>query len=196
MQNDPDTERLARAGRGGDPAGFAAAWRRVAPAVFAWSSMHLRGPLRQRVDPEDLLQEIACRAWSAFDTWDGELGVFRGWVFGIANNILREVLRSLAAEREAQGDRRLDTERWAELPGSATSVSRAVVRDEGLRDLVRRTSELPDDERRLLILRGLEGLSHQEVSEILSISSDAVAKRWQRLCERLRDHPRWNDLLA
>ena len=55
---------------------------------------------------------------------------------------------------------------------------------------------LPEDERQLLLFRGLEGLTHAEVATLLAVTPDAVAKRWQRLCDRLRNEPRWADIIA
>jgi RNA polymerase sigma-70 factor (ECF subfamily) len=190
------TDRLARRARGGDADGYAELYGRVAPAVYAWASLHIRPALRARLDPEDVLQEVACRAWSSFASWDERQGPFRAWLFGIARNVLREGLRRLAAEPAARGDALLTTRRLAALPDTATAVTTAVARDEGLRLFLGRVDALPDEERRLVMFRGLEGLSHGEVASLLSITPGAVAKRWQRLCERLRGEPRWAEIIA
>lgn len=196
-----NTDRLARAARDGDPNRFAAAWERGAPSVFAWATLHIRSPLRRRLGPEDVVQEVACRAWSSFGRWDEKEGPFRGWVFGIANNVLREFLRRMASERPPSSDPDAsglfhDTDRWQEVPDTATAISQAVVKDETLQAMLDHVDALPQEDRQLLILRGLEGLSHEEVAVILSASSDAVAKRWQRLRDRLRAQPRWADLIV
>jgi RNA polymerase sigma factor (sigma-70 family) len=171
-------------------------WREAAPAIYAWAVLHVRPPLRASLEPDDVLQEVACRAWAGFGTWDGARGPFRAWAFGIAHNVLREGLRRLAAEPGARGGALLSTERWQAVPDTATAVTRAVARDEGLLRFLRRVESLPDDERRLLVWRGLQGLSHAEVADRLATSPDAVAKRWERLRERLRDEPRWSELMV
>jgi DNA-directed RNA polymerase specialized sigma24 family protein len=88
------------------------------------------------------------------------------------------------------------TGRMADLPDDATAVTRAVARDEGLLRLVEDVRALPDDDRRLVLLRGLEGRSHEEVAVLFATTPDAIAKRWQRLCARLRDRPRFAELVV
>jgi len=191
-----NTEAFARAGHAGDPLGFDAAWRRIAPAVYAWARLHVRAPLQARLDPEDLTQEVACRAWAAFPRWDADQGAFRGWAFGIARNVLREALRRLATEPRGNGPALLTTGELVALPDTATAMTRAVARDEALNSLLVRVDALPDEERRLVMFRGLEGMSHGECAVLLAISPEAVAKRWQRVCGKLRAEPRWAELLS
>ena len=56
----------------------------------------------------------------------------------------------------------------------------------GVTDWIRSLSE---EDRKLVIHCGLEGLSYIETGERLAIGKEAVAKRWQRLREKLRDQP-------
>ena len=182
----PPTQELVRRARD-DSESFGDLYRRFAPAVFAWANARVHGGLRRRMDPEDLLQEISIRAFERFEEYDGSRSPFRAWIFGIANNVLREALASLRS-RPAEGltgasDDEPDP--LAALPDDATSVSRHVARSETMRALCLKIGELSDDERRLLIYRGFEGRSHPDTAERLKISTAAVEKRWQRLLERL-----------
>lgn len=172
-----------------DPAReFVEHYKAVAPALFAWAGVRARRWRQPSLDPEDLVQEVCCRAFERFDTFDPAQGPFRAWIFGIANNVLREALAELAGP----GGRRRDTGTssrapGADLPDEATSVSRRVARDESLRILVGRLCGLDEDERRLLLLRGLEGLPHADVAALTGLSVDAVQKRWQRLLDRIAE---------
>jgi DNA-directed RNA polymerase specialized sigma24 family protein len=74
---------------------------------------------------------------------------------------------------------------WSQVPDEATSVSRRVARDELLRGFLDRLAMLSDDDRRLFLYRGLEGLSHEDVAERLASAPGAVRKRWERLRTRL-----------
>ncbi|HTE04849.1 MAG TPA: sigma-70 family RNA polymerase sigma factor [Planctomycetota bacterium] len=190
------TDALAKRAQAGDSPSFDAVWGRVAPSLFAWASLHIRPALRARLDPEDLLQEVACRGYARFETWDERRGPFRAWIFGIARNVLRDAFRRLSHEPGARGAALPSTELLASLPDMATAHTRAVARDEDVRRFVQRCTELPEEDQRLLMFRGLEGLSHAEVAALLSLSPDAVAKRWQRLCDRLRAEPRWSEIVA
>ena len=65
-------------------------------------------------------------------------------------------------------------------------MSRRVSRDEELARFREAVAALPEDERKLVLHCGLEGLPLREVGERLGISEEAAGKRWQRLRARLR----------
>ncbi|HYC78561.1 MAG TPA: sigma-70 family RNA polymerase sigma factor [Planctomycetota bacterium] len=171
-----------------DSGSFGALYAEVAPTLAAWADLRTRGALRAYLEPADLVQEVVCRAFQKFPTFDPARGAFRRWIFGVANNILRETLA--AAARPGAAAVRLEVssgDLLDQLPDDVTSVSRRVARDEGFRAFVAKLKDLDDDERRLLIHRGLEGMDHAEVSAVLGISRDAAEKRWQRLLRRLEE---------
>ena len=75
-------------------------------------------------------------------------------------------------------------------------VSRRVSRDEELGRFREAVAALPEDERKLVLHCGLEGLPLREVGERLGISEEAAGKRWQRLRARLRTTELPEHLLA
>ena len=102
----------------------------------------------------------------------------------------------LELDRELRGPRRGappgSTTRWRSveaLPDHATRASRRVAIDDGLRTFLDRARELPDDDRRLLVHVGLEGLSFAEAGRRIGLSRDAAAKRWQRMRASLAAWP-------
>lgn len=175
---------------------FDVLWAEAAPRLYAWAVLHLRPAVRRRLDPEDVLQEVACRAYAQFAQFDASRGPFRAWVFGFARNVLSEGMRRLTSMKGALPGGSLSTGMLADLPATTTTLSRAVARDESLAKFVTRLEALAEEERRLVLFHGLEGMSHAAVGELLQVTPDAVAKRWQRLCERLRDEPRFAELVA
>lgn len=147
------------------------------------------GPrLRVWLDPEDVLQEVCCRAYDAFPTFDRARGSFQNWIFGIANNVLREALRDLARRQRGGGlmSRSEAQRRLQSLPDSVTSIVRGAIRREEVQRLLDLADALPEEDRRLLLHRGLEGLSHARVAELLGLSEAGVRKRWERLRRELR----------
>jgi RNA polymerase sigma-70 factor (ECF subfamily) len=187
--NTPDlpepTERLVERARADPREGFGPLYARVAPAIYSWASLNIRAPLATDIDPEDLLQEVACRAYESFERYSAERSDFRAWIFGVARKVLHKALERLAggtAGRLPRGSG--DT--VGLLPDDATTVSRRIARDEGVARFLARVDELPEEDRQLVIYRGLEGLSHDEVGELVGITPENSAKRWQRLRERLR----------
>ena len=170
-----------------EPEAFATAFAEHAPALLAWASCRVRGELRARLEPGDLVQEVGVRACSKFADFDPRLGNFRQWLFGFANRVWLEALREI--DRDPLGGRRRhggDTQLQG-VPAAVTSISRACANLDALRACRRRLDELDEDDRRLLTCIGLEGLSHAEAAVVLGIREDTCRKRWQRLRDRLQD---------
>ena len=64
---DPETLQLVRDAKGGDSSSFGALYEKIAPALFTWADIRIRREFRQHVSPEDVVQEVWCRAWKIFD---------------------------------------------------------------------------------------------------------------------------------
>jgi len=188
--------------RSGTNESFEALYEGVAGAVYAWASLHLRPELRTQLEPEDVLQEVCCRAYARFEEYDPARAPFRSWFFGIAHNVLREAFRNLARSRVRTGQpfqtsgQELGTGWVDSLPDTATSITTRVARDDQLKAFLRRVGLLPEEDRKLLIYRGLEGLEHSHVGELMDLTPESASKRWQRLRARLRDVGMPDDLAA
>ncbi len=180
------SERIA----GGEAEAFALLYRRLAPALYVWVSLRVLPEIRHRLDPEDLVQDVWFSVCSHLDTFDRDIGAFRSWVFGIANNILRDELRKLRRrKRIAEVLENRETRSIVEaLADEATSVTRKVSRNEQIQELLEKSRGLGDLDRKLLLFRGLEGLTLAEVAQRLDLEQDAVESRWRRLRTRLRVH--------
>lgn len=190
------TDHVADRAREGDVSSRDELFRRVAPSLYAWARLHIRGGLKQRLDAEDVLQEVAYRTLSGFENWDVQKGSFRAYAFGIAKNVLKRAFDRLARDPLAGGLGAGPVSGMRAIVDTATTLTRAAARDESLRRFVDELERLPDDDRRLMLHRGLEGLAHEDVARLLQVSTDAVEKRWQRLCERLRCDARFQTLVA
>ena len=174
---------------------FASQYTEVAAAVRTWARLKARGPLGGLLDAEDLVQEVSYQAYRAFGSFDPQRGEFRGWVFGVANLVAQELLRKSARARANVGQLELLESRVGTVPAELTTISRRVARDEALERFLERVSALDDEERALLLHRGIEGLRHDEVGALLGITPESANKRWQRLRERLRDLPEIRGLM-
>ncbi|MBL8693348.1 MAG: sigma-70 family RNA polymerase sigma factor [Planctomycetes bacterium] len=168
----------------------------AAPALYAWVALRIRAPLRTRLDPEDVLQEVCFRAWRAFGDFDPAIAPFRAWIFGIAHHVLQEAFRTLARDPRAGATHSAVSAALREAPARSTTVSRRVARDEAIQQFLARVERFDESDRKLLMLRGLEGLSHAEVADALELSPQAAAKRWQRLRDSLAEDTVAVSLLA
>lgn len=167
---------------------FVELYRAVAPAIYAWSHVHIGASLRRRLDPDDIVQEVCYRAFQKFAAYDPQRARFRTWIFAIAHNVLRESLRKKTARGESvfakpSGDTAVGLDA---VPDEATGVSTYLAQEEGFQDFLSRVSDLDEDEKRLLLYRGLEGLSHEDIATVLNVTIESAQKRWQRLRKKLR----------
>jgi len=187
---EPETLQLVRKAKDGDANSFGSLYEKIAPALYTWADLRIRREFRQHVSPEDVVQEVWCRAWKIFDKFDPDNGSFRYWIFRVAKNVLYEALRILkdpGSTRGGGGTTRvlmLDN-----IPDDATRITMRVARNESLSKCADWIRSLPEEDRKLVIHCGLEGLTYIETGERLAIGKEAVAKRWQRLRERLREQP-------
>ena len=182
-----ETQSLARGAKSGDVERFAELYERIAPALFAWASLRIRPDMRAFVDPQDVVQEVWCRAWKAFPNFDADGIAFRPWVFRIAKNVLLEGFRKMQRISIAGANAGPSTRLFqlANLPDSASNISRKLARHEGVEAVLQWVSTLDDDEKKLFLHCGLEGLTYPEVAERLGSNRDVVAKRWQNLRARI-----------
>jgi RNA polymerase sigma-70 factor (ECF subfamily) len=191
------TRDLARGAKRGEEGRFAELYEKIAPALHAWASLRIRPEMRSQVDPEDVVAEVWCRAWKAFPKFDAESASFRAWVFQIAKNVMLEAFRK--AQRAAPGGAGAGPStrlfQLQNVPDSATEVSRRIARHEGLQAVLEWVKGLDEEERKLFLHCGLEGMGYAEVAERMQLEYDTVAKRWQRLREKVERFAVPRDLL-
>lgn len=191
-----ETQRLARAAHGGDPARFAELYERIAPALYAWASLRIRPAMRGALDPEDVVQEVWSRAWKAFPTFDAESASFRMWIFRIGKNVMLEGFRKI--QRGSRGEAGPSTRAFqlANVADPASAISQRVARDDGVQKLLAWVETLAEEERQLFVHCGLEGLSYTETAERMGLQKDTVAKRWQNLRARVAQFGAPRDMVA
>lgn len=200
--NEPDprleTSRLAAEAHAGDGRRFGELYERIAPSLYTWADIRIRPELRPWIDPQDVVQEVWCRAWKIFSGFDPATTSFRYWVFRVAKNVLLEAFRKLDGPtfRSTSPDPSTRALILADVPDNATAISHRVAREESLKLFTQWVASLDEDDRTLLVHHGLEGLSQAEVAERLQVGREAIAKRWQRLVARVAEQKLPRDLFA
>ena len=167
----------------------------VAPAIHTWADMRIPPTMRGVVTPEDVVQEVWARAIPKFEDFDPDRGQFRGWVFGFAKNVLKELLRQ-KERREIQPGEQTGELSLSALPANITSVTRRVSRSEEFRCLIDFSKTLNPIDQEILLQRGLQGQPHDTIATGLSISSASCRKRWERLRDMLRNQGVTSRILA
>jgi len=171
----------------------------LGPALYAWTCLRLPARLRGRVAVEDVVQEIWLRVVGIYEqSFQSGSGSPRAFVFAVAKLVLLEVERHAYAREQKAATPGGTTWQKAigQLPNEVTSLTQRLSRDERVKRFLAQVELLDEDDRRLLLFCGMEDMSQREAAERLGLSTDAAAKRWQRLAERLRSWESARDLLA
>jgi RNA polymerase sigma-70 factor (ECF subfamily) len=170
-----DDRGLAAAARSGDRAAFERIVERYAGRVFGIVAGHLG-----REDAEDAAQEVFIRVYRGLSGFGGESSLST-WIFRIATNVAIARARRLRARPRASPlDEALSppASGWDPADAAATEERREAVR--------RAVRLLPEKERAVAVLRGLEGLSFPEVARALGIGRPTAESRMARAKKRLR----------
>lgn len=186
----PTDEELIRNFQQGSSEAFDEIVRRYRNPLFSFIYRILGDPAFS----EDLLQETFIRVWTNRDSYR-EVARFSTWIYTIAGNLAKSELR------------RQKIRRWISLSGASSSEAdeRPIeIADESSdphKDLERRTiqrrveqeiAKLPLVFKEVIILRDVQELSYEEISEILKIPLGTVKSRVNRA--RIRLQKRLGDL--
>ena len=180
-----DEAGLVAAARAGDAAAFERLVAIHADAVYRVAAGYV-GP----DEAEDAAQETFVRVHQGLRGFAGESSL-RTWVLRIAANVALTRLEKRRRTRARPIDEAGEPAARGREPGEAAEVEeqRAAVR--------RAVAELPEKERAVAVLRGMEGLSFEEVARVLGIKRPTAESRMARAKERLRAAlGRWLDMGA
>ena len=137
---------------------------------------YARALARDVAGADDLVQDCLARALEKLHLWQ-EGTDLRAWLFTILHNQYVNQVRRAVREGAAVG--LSETEPMlAQAPHQGKSLE--------LRDLERAIAKLPDEQRSVVLLVGLEGMRYEEVAEILDIPIGTVRSRLSRGREALR----------
>lgn len=143
--------------------------------------------LRQRLTPEDILQEALLHAWRdrAQFEWRG-LRSFRAWLLTIIDNRIRDLAAYAGAQKraavaEVAPPRAADTtESNTFLAGlTSTTPSRIAIHREQAAAMQAALAELPGDQREVVRLRLFEHLTMEEIADRLKIGLSAARHRFR-----------------
>jgi RNA polymerase sigma factor (sigma-70 family) len=125
---------------------------------------------------EDVTQDAFSKALLALRR-DGAEIELRPWLFRIVRNTALNDLRDSPPSAEA----------LAEAIASGASPAEELERREELADLMRRLQSLPEAQRAAIVMRELEGLSHEKIASALGLSDGGARQAIYRARRSLRD---------
>jgi RNA polymerase sigma factor (sigma-70 family) len=125
---------------------------------------------------EDVTQDAFSKALLALRRDDAEIEL-RPWLFRIVRNTALNDLRDSPPTPEI----------LAEAIAGGASPAEELERREELTDLMRRLRSLPEPQRAAIVMRELEGLSHEEIAAALGLSGGGARQAIYRARKALRD---------
>ena len=126
---------------------------------------------------DDLVQDSLERAWSRFHLWRPGSNI-RAWMFTIMHNCYANTVR-----RAKHRPRVVPLEEW----GGDAQIGPAQEKATELRQVGEALRQLPEEQRAVVLLVGLEEHTYAEAAKILGIPLGTVMSRLSRGRERLRN---------
>ncbi len=189
-EQDPQELAWIRSAQRGDGEAFGHLVERYQKRVFA----QVFRLVRRRDDVEDLAQEVFVKAFRAIRSYDFRSS-FGTWLSRVAVNHCYDYLRRERAQPTVVSVSPADRE----AAQSTGLVDKLEARDQDperqamLRDLVGRLLErAPADDQIVLVLKEMEGLSVEEIGEILELRPGTVKVRLFRARKRMLEN--WQNL--
>ncbi len=142
--------------------------------------------MRSEADAAEISQEVFLSAWRNLATFKGDTtGAFVGWLNRIAANqtLMRLRHRKVVNQVEDSLDSPQFNERGSMIDDVADWKSDALGQtlDAELSTAIQQASDaLPEEYRRVFLLKDVEGLSYEEISEITEDSVPAIKSRLHR----------------
>jgi len=131
---------------------------------------------------DDLMQDTLERAWTKRSLWRAGIGdpagSLRAWLFAVMHNVFVNTVRRVRSTES------LDAAGEATADIAANNMSAET--DAAVNDIRRALMKLPEDQREVILLVGLEQLSYAEAAVAIEVPIGTVMSRLSRGRERLR----------
>jgi len=167
----------------GDTEAFSVIVRKYQKMVFKY----VNSQFNNEDDAMDITQEIFITAMEALKGFRGE-SKFSTWFYSIMVNYCKNYKKkhakqfttSLFVSKEAE-------EYEIQIPDHRVNPEKDIIDSDTLTIVKEEIYKLPDDYKKVLVLRDIEGLSYNEISDILGINLSNVKVRIYRGRELLKN---------
>ena len=182
--------------RAGDPAAPELLVNRYRPWLQLLARLQVESRFQGKFDASDIVQQTLLEACRDLPKFRGQTEAeLLGWLRQILAHVLGHEMRLYHGTQQRDVDREVSLEesiaqssqRLANmLAASGSSPSQKAARHEEEVLLADVLARLPADYREVIILRNLEGLSHEEVAKRMNRSVGATRMLWARALARIR----------
>ena len=179
-QTDAEDAELLRAVARGDESAFARVYDRYSPILLG---LMLR-ILRSRAEAEDVLQEVFLQVWQRAHSFDAERGRAFTWLVTLARSRAIDRLRSVGSRERAAQRSAEDAPPESEPTEWADAAAVRAERAEAVREAL---AELPEEQRQVLVLAYLEGMSQSEIAAAKNQPLGTVKTRTRSALRKLSE---------
>ena len=148
---------------------------------------------RNQEDAEDVLQDVCTTVFTKISSFEGK-SQFSSWLYRVAMNSSFMKIRSRKRRRTVSIED-LDpssNQNWGTNRSELTDIDTMTTRHELREAIELAVDALPNEYKAIFVLRDIDGLSNQSVSEVLELSVPAVKSRLHRsrllMREQLQPH--------
>ncbi len=139
--------------------------------------------LHDRAASEEIVQEVFTKVWRGAHDFTPERGSFSSWLIGITRHQCIDELRRCRRQPATES---MDGSPYLELAGDDDPVQEAEHSLDQTR--VRRAlAQIPEEQRRLIEMAFLEGLTHEEIAAHSGIPLGTVKTRIRLGMQKLKD---------
>ena len=139
-----------------------------------------------REDAADMTQEAFIKAYNSLPSFRGD-SKFSSWLYRIASNVCLDFLRSKSRRPQSSltlgGDDDEDVQ--LEIPDPAAGPEEQLIKKLSMQSLSEGLKLLPDNQRQILAMRELGGMSYAEIGAALSLEEGTVKSRIFRARKKL-----------
>jgi RNA polymerase sigma-70 factor (ECF subfamily) len=177
--NNQDDDHLIRQTLAGESSAFESLIEKYQNRLFH----SMTQVLRNSTDAEDIVQDAFVKAFSKLNTFRGG-SQFYTWLYRIAHNSAISQIRKRKPTESLDHDAGVPA---ATLEGHGVSPSQRIEQQEQSQQLNDALGRLKEEQRRVLVLREMEGLDYDAIAEILDVPVGTVRSRLHRARTQLKE---------
>lgn len=176
--------------REGDESAFSELFRKYKPRLAVLARYKLSESLRDRIDLDDILQEVFLEASRDIGKFTYRMpGSFMSWLSKIADHVIADEARMQSRLKRDGGERvrlRSESNPLGPEPVDPSTPSRILLQNERTERLFARLEALPAEYRAVILMAKVECLSLAEMASRLGRSREATAVLLCRALQRVR----------
>ena len=132
--------------------------------------------IKSKTDAEDITGEVFLKAWRAISSCRDKENTFSQWLYRIAHNQVVDEIRKRQRRPSLELD---DVETISDSESSVEGYSEQ-------QELLKVIDRLPSNQRRVIILKFIEGMDNREIAKIMGKSEGALRVMQMRALAALR----------